>query len=231
MKYNKEQIGNIIKNERKNRGLSQNELGELIFVSGKQVSQYEKGALFPPLSVLCDICDVFECELGYLLGEESYTNRSRLRTEISRITSLCNESIDMLHLITSSSKKAPRMGHESEQIKRILNSIFMSESLFNLIDCFSDLDDIYLQRNSLISEYNLIDPNVRNEAEALYAGTYEYKNDPDFAPSNDLYQALMLLDKLKDNMHDFHYREKIARYELNEAFENLVSSIYPKTIY
>ena len=52
MKYNKEQIGNIIKNERKNRGLSQNELGELIFVSGKQVSQYEKGALFPPLSVL-----------------------------------------------------------------------------------------------------------------------------------------------------------------------------------
>ena len=38
MKYNKEQIGNIIKKERKNRGLSQNELGELIFVSGKQVS-------------------------------------------------------------------------------------------------------------------------------------------------------------------------------------------------
>lgn len=46
MKYNKEQIGNIIKNERKNRGLSQNELGELIFVSGKQVSQYEKGLFF-----------------------------------------------------------------------------------------------------------------------------------------------------------------------------------------
>lgn len=231
MKYSKEQIGNIIKKERKNRGLSQNELGDLIFVSGKQVSQYEKGALFPPLSVLCDICDVFECELGYILGEESYANRSKLRTEMSRITSLCDESIDILHLITSTSKKAPRMGYESEQVKRIINSFFMSESLFNLIDCFADLDDIYLQRNSLISEYNLIDPNVRNEAESLDTGTYDYKNDPDFTPSNDLYQALMLLDKMKDKMHEFHYREKIARYELNEAFENLVSNIYPKTSY
>ena len=76
--------------------------------------------------------------------------------------------------------------------------------------------------------YEAVDGFVQSEQVKC---AYEYKNDPDFAPSNDLYQALMLLDKLKDNMHDFHYREKIARYELNEAFENLVSSIYPKTIY
>lgn len=229
MEYKKEEIGNNIKKERKKMGLSQNELGDLIYVSGKQVSQYEKGALFPPLSVLCDLCNVFDCELGYLLGEESYANRTKLRTEISKATSLCNESIDILSLITSSSRTAPRMGHASEQIKRILNSLFMSDSFFNMIECLADLDDIFLQYQSINNEYNLIDANARNEAEALQASTYDYKHDPNFNPSNDVYQALLFLENIPDKKRELQYREKVSRYELNEAFESLVCSIYSKT--
>ena len=70
MKYSAEVTGKIIKKERDNRCWSQKTLGDKLGVSGKQISNYESGVLMPPMDILIEMCEVFDCELGYILNEE-----------------------------------------------------------------------------------------------------------------------------------------------------------------
>ena len=51
MEYDFEQIGKSIKEERKKNGWTQEELGKMLCISGKQISNYEKGKLLPPQDV------------------------------------------------------------------------------------------------------------------------------------------------------------------------------------
>lgn len=44
-------------------------LGDKLGVSGKQISNYESGALMPPMDILIKLCEVYECELEFLLNE------------------------------------------------------------------------------------------------------------------------------------------------------------------
>ena len=93
MKYSCELIGEKIKTERVRKGWSQEQLGDRIHLSNRQISKYEKGTTLPPLETLLDLCELFDCELGYLLGEEDYSEGTRADTFLPKELGLSLEAI------------------------------------------------------------------------------------------------------------------------------------------
>lgn len=69
MKYNKEKIAQRIKDERIKAGLTQQELADTVFHDRQLIIKWEKGDSFPSLEDMLNLCNVFHCELGYLLCE------------------------------------------------------------------------------------------------------------------------------------------------------------------
>ena len=63
-------LGYRLKMLRKENGLSQIDLGELIGVSKVSISNYENGTRTPSLEILLMIMNVFNVSADYLLGRE-----------------------------------------------------------------------------------------------------------------------------------------------------------------
>lgn len=63
-------LGYRIKSLRKEKALSQAQLGKLLGVSKVSISGYEKGNRVPSMSTLLKMVDVFEISTDYILGRE-----------------------------------------------------------------------------------------------------------------------------------------------------------------
>ena len=71
----KETFGQRFSRLRKQRGLTQEELGEKFGISGQAVSKWENDASMPDISILPDLSDVLGVSLNELLGKEEPTAR------------------------------------------------------------------------------------------------------------------------------------------------------------
>lgn len=68
-----------------------------------------------------------------------------------------------------------------------------------------------------------------DQAFSYYNSTTDYLNDPDAEKLDDImYEIMCAIDSAIDEDYNSTYPIKVARYELNEAFEELINSIYPK---
>ena len=97
MNYDWEKIGVRIKYERKQQSLSQEALVEAIGLSVQTrqlIGKWEKGKTIPTLGELTKLCEIFECELGYLLCE--YDCKTREATDIQEVTGLSEKAINSL---------------------------------------------------------------------------------------------------------------------------------------
>lgn len=63
-------LGFRLKELRKERNMSQGELGKLLGVTKVSVSGYENGTRVPSMDILLQILDVFNISADYLLGRE-----------------------------------------------------------------------------------------------------------------------------------------------------------------
>ena len=73
---NQEKIGKFIKELREEKRITQDELGEILNISGKSVSKWERGLSLPDISnlqILADTLDISVSEL--LMGERSKTKK------------------------------------------------------------------------------------------------------------------------------------------------------------
>ena len=67
---NNQKIGKFIHQCRKEKGLTQKQLGDLLNVSDKSVSKWERGICLPDVSLFIPLCQIFEIDLNELfLGE------------------------------------------------------------------------------------------------------------------------------------------------------------------
>lgn len=99
--YDWKSIGERIKNEREKKGMSQSNFAEycgLQRTSRGTVGEWEKGKRLPDLEALLKMCELFECELGYILCEEGYECKTRAKTDIQEKTGLTAEAISSLCL-------------------------------------------------------------------------------------------------------------------------------------
>lgn len=91
--FNK-QIGERIKLARKKRGLTQEELGEKIFVSRPTIIRWEKGeGCIEPVD-FSRICNVLHCDVGFLFGE--YDTFTRKQESIGERTGMDDDAVDIL---------------------------------------------------------------------------------------------------------------------------------------
>ena len=67
---NNEKTGALIAELRKEKGLTQDQLGEQVFVSGKAVSKWERGLSFPSVDVLEKLAEVLGVTVTELLAGE-----------------------------------------------------------------------------------------------------------------------------------------------------------------
>ncbi len=58
------------------------------------LSRWESGLSFPSLYWLDRLCDIFDCDLGYLLGE--YPEKHRITAEVCEVTGLSEECVEEL---------------------------------------------------------------------------------------------------------------------------------------
>jgi len=230
MKYDEKKIGKIILAKRTNLKMSQEELGKKVGIVGKQISNYEKGKLIPPIDVMLKLCDVFHCELGYLLGEPDYSEGTKIETAITQTTGLNIDALNNIKKITGTEKSCLSFGYESESYRSILNSLFSSFEFISFVECLHDLDTAVTDSKNILNEVEKkIGKERLNEAFELYNSSTYYEHDPN-APELEpqLCKAMGMIDSAIDKQYNLSYTIKIARYELHEAFESLIESLYPR---
>lgn len=71
-------FGEILMQLRQEKHLSQAELGNVIFVSGGTISNYEKGVHYPDVEKLVVLAEYFGVSIDYLLGR----SKSRLSPDV-----------------------------------------------------------------------------------------------------------------------------------------------------
>lgn len=125
----KVRIGNVIEKERKDLDLTQSELSEKLYGSGESrqtISKFERGKQLPPLEKMLMMCNIFQCEIEYLLGIQK--SKFKEDTDIEQITGLSVKSINTLKNVNYSERKS---------IIQALNKILEHEKAIDL------LEDIY----------------------------------------------------------------------------------------
>lgn len=93
-----EMLGRVISTARKQKNLSQKELGDLLNVSNKAVSKWENGEATPRPETLIKLCDILELNKTEILGfEQKYDSKE--------IDSLKSENSKLKNQIESINKK------------------------------------------------------------------------------------------------------------------------------
>ena len=95
--YNWKKIGERVRLEREKRGLTMEAMADRIGTSRQTVSRWERGdGVEITLNMLLRMCDIFECELGYMLCE--YDCKTREATDICKATGLSEAAV--AHIIS-----------------------------------------------------------------------------------------------------------------------------------
>ena len=78
-----ENLGERIAKKRKEKGLTQNQLAEKLFISNKAVSKWESGKGFPNFELLPKLCEELDCSADYFIfGEESFARYKQIKNGI-----------------------------------------------------------------------------------------------------------------------------------------------------
>lgn len=78
-------LGDILKKLRKEKGITQEELGKILGVTTSMVGMYETNARKPSYEVLLKMADYFGVSTDYLLGKSSDQKEGEMETEIQLI--------------------------------------------------------------------------------------------------------------------------------------------------
>lgn len=225
MQYDLEIIGRTIRDERKKHKWTQGQLGKKLGVTGKQVSNYENGKLLPPQDILLKMADLFDCEYGYLLGEDCYKNGSKLNTAVCDFLGLSSSAVESLRVATHKGLGKGIVGRQEA-----INRFFESPHFENFIDCLVEAVDI--SKNLTALNDALYQELIGRHGEKMVnqAAIYCSKSDaiPEHIADNpDFQEVVKEIDAAIEKGRNLEYEQKVARYELREAFEHLIRGIQP----
>ncbi len=86
-------FGKRLKELRKKLGLTQQELGNKINVTKVSVCCYENGTRTPSLETLLDIANLFNVQLDYLIGNDSYVVSD---SDVAYVIKMANNEIELI---------------------------------------------------------------------------------------------------------------------------------------
>lgn len=232
MRYNTEKIGKTIESERKKSGYSQEGLGKELGVVGKQISNYERGKTLPPTDVLFKMCDIFNCELGYLLGERDYIKGTKIKTLVSQETGLNIEALNVIKTITGTERSCINWGYESEKYRRVLNKLLISAEFIDFVKALGDMEEVYEDKENTQQPLEALRENLGNELFDLackYSGSCAEELDGLHLSEEEI-NAINLFDKAQDECYSLYlkneYDIKVCKYSVQEALTILINRLY-----
>ena len=77
-------IGEKIKNFRKSKDITQEELAEMLGVSCQSVSRWELGTCYPDMELLPNIAEIFNISVDNLLGVDALTEKKKVKKYLER---------------------------------------------------------------------------------------------------------------------------------------------------
>lgn len=220
-----ELLGKMIKERREHmneKKMTQEELAEKVGVSAKQISSYENGHQYPPMDMLFKLCEVLDCDLGYLLGQEDYKDGTLLRTRIVNATGLTSESLRTIIGIKNCME-----GTYLPALNKLLSD---KSALLNILIPLTRLEKLEQVKaargEALVNKYGdeMIAEAMRREPDRAIP-----PDDPD-APEIDekLLKVMGELDEYIDENYDIDRIDiPVARYEMFESLVALINSLYP----
>lgn len=106
-RYDAKLIGQRIREERKRAGFkSATSLALALYLGRSKVEQFEQGKCIPDYDTLVKMGNLFNCEVGYILGEYPY--RTRKLTDIGEATGLSDTAVDTLCKISEEKNDATK---------------------------------------------------------------------------------------------------------------------------
>lgn len=93
-KYDLNELGKRIKIQRENLKMTQEVLANRIGVARQTLAKWEINRGYPDLEILTKLCEVFDCDSGYLLGEYDYKKKDT--ADIGRLTGLSEDAVTAL---------------------------------------------------------------------------------------------------------------------------------------
>lgn len=223
MIYDAKEIGKRILALRLQKKYTQKQLGEKLGVSGKQISNYENGTPIPPIDMLLSLCNEFDCELGFLLGEETYSAGTSLKTAIGNFLGLDTDSIDRIRHITGDTKDCVEFGHLSNEYRSALNHVLHSQRFAEIIEQFVELERIHSLINKISDDFSST-LSEEEERTLLYCMiTPENERNDSSINAEKAKLVLQKYDKLSVESEKLDFQEKVIKYELGSLFQRLLS--------
>lgn len=88
----KNKIGLFIANKRKEKGLTQQELGNFLYVTDKAISKWERGLSLPDITLLTKLAKTLDVSVNDILNGEKTNKNIDITSEISQITKEINDN-------------------------------------------------------------------------------------------------------------------------------------------
>jgi transcriptional regulator with XRE-family HTH domain len=230
MNIDKYIIGQRIKKERERLGIDQTVFGEETLVAINQelkqvgrtaVYAWENGTRLPKLEYLLVMCEAFDCELGYLLGEPNYENRTRIKTDICNVTNLSEEAVAYL----CENKETSRFtSYLLENLKGIEKAVADEKALKKLLKQWQHYDDFDVANWCF-------EKALKNAKKPLTVGVYfDHEKESVISYARELYYQTVEFEEEKEQLGfnetgDFDARALILMlnclYELSKHDERL----------
>lgn len=120
-------VGNQIALLRKNKGLTQNDLGERLGITFQAVSKWERGETLPDTAILVDLAEILETTVDYILtgGEKSISFKGKISVS------------DMINGIRSLENMGKYLGKENIIYRHAISGINENMNV-DIEECFYD---------------------------------------------------------------------------------------------
>lgn len=203
-------LGANITEMRNNLGITQDRLSDLLKVSRKTVSNWETGDKRPSLDNLSALCDVFHCDIEYLLGKRDFPTKE----------------IEVVCTYTGMSQKTIKKIHHAalqDEKENYIDTFKLNSFLSDLLDNYPDFENLLTQlelhmMNGAMSFY------AKKNPKALGASLHEKYNgrEADLALMRLMHFAESLKEKCVRDNYIFKrlYTNGMYRQLLNESLEN-----------
>lgn len=145
-----QKIGEFIKKKRKEKGLTQQALGDLVGVSFKAVSKWECGNSIPDISILKKVCEILEISIEELLDAK---DKTKIETQKKKKIIMPSITILSIIIITIIGLNITKKDTKSDETKKITNKY----------ECI------------LTKTYNIDNINESNDENYLYVTFKEYQ--------------------------------------------------------
>ena len=116
-----EKFGNFIKELRKEKGITQKELGEKLNITDKAISKWERGLSFPDITMLNLLAEFFEVDVSELLNGEKGNKKD---IDIEKVV---NEAIEKYKNLEEKRK------FKIKRIKKITGILSLIILIFSLL--------------------------------------------------------------------------------------------------